>query len=340
MADENSETPTPENTPKKKGRPKGRKDSKPRVSSRRARDLAGISPFDKPPEPIPMVAPELGPKSPETPQKVPKKRGRKPIPDSERKRPLTAEEREARKKERREIKQRNRDLKRTGKAILAEVAQEPAYDTIQKILPQLDASPDWRACSPKERILIYEYFASGFNGAHAYNKTHAREQGVEDHVSADARCRFILAETRCANSLKLLVNMFVAERKISYVPRILAVLEAQAFYDPLDFLDPEGGLRVPLENMTYLQRVCIEGIETKFFGKDADRSASTVKLVNRSQALDKLIKYVGMLVDTPTITNNITQTGNIQNIQQSALPKDTQNRLALIFEQVRAQKAS
>lgn len=339
MADENSEIPTPENTPKKKGRPKGKKDSKPRISSRRARDLAGISPFDKPPEPLPMVPPGSGPKSPETTQKIPGKRGRKPIPDSERKRPLTAEEREARKKERRAIQQRNRELKKSGRDMRAEAAQEPAYDTITKILPQLDASPDWRACSPKERILVYEYFASGFNGAHAYNRTHARDSGVEEAVVAEARCKFILSQTRCMNSLKLLVNMFVAERKISYVPRILAVLEAQAFYDPMDFLDPEGGLRVPLEQLTYLQRVCIEGIETKFFGKDADRSASTVKLVNRSQALDKLIKYVGMLVDTPTITNHITQTGNIQNVQQTALPKDTQARLALIFDQVRAQKA-
>lgn len=336
MEPESSENPAP----KKRGRKKGQKDQTPRLVSRNRASLQDAGPFNGPPRPILGPDPETGTKK-ESGKKAPEKpkgpRGRKPKPDSERARPRTPEGREARRLERQRIREAEKETKKKQKALRV-LAPEPAYVTISKIVPQLESYPEWRMCSEKERVFVYEIFTSGFDEVASYRKVYHPALEMANGL-VEAHARLVLSRSAVSKSLKMLVDLFIAERKISYVPRILAVLESQAFYDPADFFTGEGDLKCPLEDLTYLQRVCIEGIDTKFYGKDANRAVTTVKLVNRFQALDKLIKYVGLLQEAPTITQNITQTGNIQNVHPTALPKETQLRLEAIFDQVRLKKA-
>lgn len=265
-----------------------------------------------------------------------KKRGRKPKPDTERVRPRTLEEKMRRREERRQEREKLKLLKE-AQALAVEQAEEPAYMTIARVLPQLEGDKSWNLCTEQERIFIYEYFASGFQLRNAWRKVYGPSS--EESGMTEAKARFSLGQPHIAKALKLIIDIFMAERKVSLVPRLLAVLESQAFYDPLDFIDARGELKVPLEDLTYAQRLCIEGIDTKFYGKDADREVSTVKLVNRNNALDKLIKYAGLLAEIPAITQNIVQNGNIQNVNQTALPRETQLRLESLFAAVRSTKA-
>ncbi len=212
----------------------------------------------------------------------------------------------------------------------------PLAQTLDSLAPALAKDPDWAILAPEESYFLYQYFTTGFDDIAAYqttfhpgsNKIHEKERRIYANGSA-----YILNRPHVVKALKALTNYFLAERKVTYAPRILQVLEAQAFYDPGDFLTSEGDLKVSLTDLTLAQRLCIEHIDTKYYGKDADRSVTTVKLVARHRAMEMLARYITLFAETPAITIN-----QQNNVIQQAIPTDARARLASIFGEVQSAK--
>lgn len=198
--------------------------------------------------------------------------------------------------------------------------------------PTVYESEEWQALAHDEQAFLESYFRNGFKGEKAFEETWPNSPNRTVPIKA-AVVESILNQPRILKALKLLTEYHMQERKITYAPRILEVLEAQAFYDPFDIINSEGELRVSLDELPHHLRVCVVGVETKWFGKDAHRSQTVVKLVDRGQALDKLARYIALLAnDKPAITvnqqNNIIQAG-------TGLPVEAHARLAAIFDNFR-----
>lgn len=218
----------------------------------------------------------------------------------------------------------------TTSADLKDVAQTIPEDIFTGSSPEVSNHADWRAATPIERRFCYEYFASGFRLVDSF-RTIAGELGDGTPDEVLRRAKMYANRAPVVKALKVLVDYFLQDRKLCYAPKILGVLEAQAFYDPAEIIDDDGGLCKKLSDLEPHLRWCIKGIETKFFGKDADRSVTTVVLVDRTVALEKLSRYIALFNGEPGTTINVQN--NIQNTTVThVLPEDSRNRLTKVFQ--------
>ena len=101
--------------------------------------------------------------------------------------------------------------------------------------------------------------------------------------------------------------------KIDLPQTFIQQLQIQATYDPEMFYTPDGKpafsewSEVPKE-----YRCCIEHLETKYYGKDADRKVIIMKLVDRKSARQELYKFVDSALLNPEKFEVIHKTLNKQ----------------------------
>lgn len=167
-----------------------------------------------------------------------------------------------------------------------------------------------------------EYLTNGFDAGAAYR----------DAVSGKARNPSSAGNTWLRQpAVVACVQDFTAqvltEKRNRLEHEIINTLWAQAFYDPKDLMDIEGGPGfkswddIPVE-----LRRCVEGIDTKLFGKEANRSVTTIKLVNRNTALDRLSQYIALMRGVA-----------IDNSATTGLPPETELLLHSVFKSAQAQ---
>ena len=207
-----------------------------------------------------------------------------------------------------------------------------SYEKIQiPTYGELSENPAWKKLGPQTSLFVYTYFATGFDLMKAFTSAWPEVKGtIERPLHSEAQ--LVLGRNDVIKALKSLVDYFLAERRIVLAPKILDVLEAQAFFDIGDLIDDDGTLVKPLHEMTREQRLCIKGIETKYYGKNADVSQKVVTLVDRQQSLDKLARFIALFtIDQPDNPPppNPNNGGNHLHVH---LPQDRVGHLKGIFQ--------
>jgi len=140
-------------------------------------------------------------------------------------------------------------------------------------------------------LCIAEYTINGFNGTEAY-LMHIGKKGMTRGTAA-AQMSEMLKKPKIQSALRLLIDRWLGEQKSTFEKRIIEQLNIQAFYDPSMFIDTEGSAKFKSwDDIPEQYRCCVEGIETRYYGKDAEQSATTIKLVNRVKAREELSKYI------------------------------------------------
>lgn len=76
--------------------------------------------------------------------------------------------------------------------------------------------------------------------------------------------------------------------------KLLDTYIMRAFYDPADFIDDNGDPKT-LSEIDENKRCVVDGVEKKYYGKDADEYTITLKLANRDQALKVLGEYTRVI---------------------------------------------
>lgn len=193
-------------------------------------------------------------------------------------------------------------------------------------LASISEEEDWAKATPIEQMFCYEYFTRGFNLLAAF-KAVAGADGHGDLEEVEKKAQMFANRYKVVKALKVLVDYFLQDRKIALAPKILEVLEAQAFYDIANIVDSNGELKCKLSDLSYKDRLCIKSIETRYYGKDADVSATVVTLVDRNQALEKLARFIALFHDVGNVSVSLTQ--NNLTVPPSA---DTKERLGAIFQ--------
>ena len=318
------ETPTTP-SPKRRGRPKGAKDTKPRKSP------AEVLPAD-------LLEHQKVPPTPGTQTKHWKTTGKKPTPRAKvgQTAKVLAEVIIPKGKKSEKVKVNNSPTgAKAGPVRVGQGAQlvlgkefvkaqtgdlsQPKHIT-QEDIAQISDKPDWAIATPEEQMFCYEYFTRGFNLISAY-KAVAGEAAYGGLEEIQKRAYIYVNRARVVKALRVLVDYFLQDRKIALAPKILDVLEAQAFYDPANIIGDDGCLVKKLADLDYRDRLCIKSIETKYFGKDADVSTTVVTLVDRVASLEKLARFIA-LFSSGDVTNNL----------HVHLPEDSKNKLGAVFQ--------
>jgi hypothetical protein len=168
--------------------------------------------------------------------------------------------------------------------------------------------PDWRStgASIAQARFAVEYLTNGFNGELAYRTAVNGNLGKQ---KAAINAAIMLKDPITVKLQAMFTDQWLAEKKIKLEKEIIDTLWAQAFYDPSLYMDLTGDVGFKAwSDLTEVQRRVVEGIETKFFGKDAQCSQTTITLTKRQPALMALAQYIAIMKGLPATNGNASLT--------------------------------
>jgi hypothetical protein len=177
-------------------------------------------------------------------------------------------------------------------------------------------NPEGKRVHPKIIAFCWYYVHNGNNKSDAYRraycsnfnpKTRKMECEYKDESKEEITRRNFICATNAYDLFMLpyvrkIVNRierrYMKEIK-KYLPQsMLEQLVIQATYDPSMFFTPEGKVAFDdWEAIPAKYRCCVEGIEQKAYGKDADVTITTIKLVDREKARKYLLKMCPGLLE-------------------------------------------
>jgi hypothetical protein len=178
--------------------------------------------------------------------------------------------------------------------------------------------------STKHILFLAYYTSNGFNGREAFEKV-ASNKKIKPEVASTCASEYLRLPNMRAG-LKIIIDSYLTECKDTFEKQIIEQLRVRAFYNPLDIVDEKGELKYKSgDDIPEHLRQCIDGIETRQYGKDGDISRTVFKLANRDKARDELAKYIKILNTTIEHTGKdggpIKIQKDINNLDDKALQK-------------------
>lgn len=137
---------------------------------------------------------------------------------------------------------------------------------------------------------VAEYMTNGFSASKAYmtavDKTCSPEK-------AQVQGLRLLSSDKVRSAISKAMSDYLADKREKLEVSIISTLWARAFYDPAMFMTTAGEPCFrKWDEVPRKWRCVVDGIETKALGKND--AVCTIKLANRSEAIEKLARYIGM----------------------------------------------
>jgi hypothetical protein len=176
--------------------------------------------------------------------------------------------------------------------------------------------------SMKEYFFVATYCSNGFDHNAAaklagYGTQRKIRNGHGDAFSAS----YLLHREKIIKAIKLFIDAIINPIKAKLEYEILDAYYKRATYRVSDFIDNQGNVK-PLSQVPKEWLCCIDGVEKRFFGKDANRSVVTYSLPNRDTALQMLYKFVtGFDPNTVDIPDAVNE--KLKNIFSKAFNADS-----------------
>ena len=160
---------------------------------------------------------------------------------------------------------------------------------LKKITPYLDDLE----LPPRMRKFAWYYVFNGFCPSDA-----AVQAGynTKNKVSLSVIASQNLNKVRIKEAIKRIIENAISIEKGTLEKKIFEAYWKRAFYDINTFQNKDGSY-IPLDKIPEADRVVVDNVEEKYWGKDADTKTVVLKLANRDTALDKLSKYIGIMND-------------------------------------------
>jgi hypothetical protein len=169
--------------------------------------------------------------------------------------------------------------------------------------------------NPRELKFVAVYCTNGFDTRHAAQVAGfaSKRKEFDGRLTAG-----ILNRPGVAEAIRRFMEKMISPYKDRLNMELLEVYYRRATYDIATFYDDHGRI-LPLNNIPIEWRCCIDGLDTQYYGKDADVKVMTYKLPSRDQALGVLWKMVTMVADPDS----------------PALPGDAREAVRAIFDRHR-----
>lgn len=151
---------------------------------------------------------------------------------------------------------------------------------------------------PEELVFAAEYLVNHFDTAAAFRLTFpdrcARSKNVDRHAAIKGN-RYLRRP-----AVQALINDYMGNYLRSRMAELeydlFVTLRTMAFYDPGKLINPDGTPAFKKwEDIPVELRRCVEGIDVKFFGKDANQEVVTLTLAKRSEALKAVAGWVATM---------------------------------------------
>jgi phage terminase small subunit len=163
-----------------------------------------------------------------------------------------------------------------------------------------------------QRDFANYYIEQNFtNATRAYLRSHPNTS----YDSARAEAQKYLAKPHVRAILAEAAKRLIDSTVPNLEPAILYLWHARAFYNPADIIDRNGNLTADMETLKEKGLdVCIDDIERKAL-KSGD-TIVRVKLADRTEALDKLQRYIQMIKPS------------VQRVEVAGITAETEKKIA------------
>lgn len=178
-----------------------------------------------------------------------------------------------------------------------------------------DKNNPYRYLNLKQRAFAWYYVYNGNNKADAYRKAYMSKwnsrdkrlvyQGIKnkkvkmDEFTYNAvMAQTIYNHTYMNEAVKLIREKWEASIKVDIPQTLLEQLKIQCTYDPSIFINVDGSPKFKTwDEIPEEYRCCVEGIESKYHGRNADVKTTIIKLVDRDKARKYLMELAPNLFD-------------------------------------------
>lgn len=144
---------------------------------------------------------------------------------------------------------------------------------------------------PMELRFVAAYCSNGFVSSLSYKMAGYKAKSQSAQISGANK---LLNKENVQEAIRRYIALILGPYKEKLEAQILEIYYNRAFYSIDMFYDPDGDL-LPLDHIkkNHPEYLCvIDGIDKKFFGKDADVSVTSYQLASRDKALQTLNEYI------------------------------------------------
>lgn len=161
-----------------------------------------------------------------------------------------------------------------------------------------DLFPDWKktGATIKEAAFAAEYLITKFNARQAMKNI----DPALTESSATSLGSTLLRSPVVQQLLYEYTSTWLRGKAFELEHNLIETLQALAFYDVSSFINPDGTPRFSKwEEIPVPLRRCIEGIEVRFFGAQANRQTVNFTFAKRNDALKTIASYVAIMRNGP-----------------------------------------
>ena len=161
-----------------------------------------------------------------------------------------------------------------------------------------DLFPDWKktGATIKEAAFAAEYLITKFNARQAMKNI----DPTLTESSASSLGSGLLRSPVVQQLLYDYTSTWLRGKAFEMEHNLMETLQALAFYDVSNFLNPDGTPKFSKwEEIPVPLRRCIEGIEVRFFGAQANRQTINFTFAKRNEALKTIANYVAIMRNGP-----------------------------------------
>lgn len=161
-----------------------------------------------------------------------------------------------------------------------------------------DIFPDWKklGATLDEVYFAAEYLLNGFNSTEAARYVHPNASPTSWGSFGSQYLRRPIVQ----QLLNDYTSAWLRGKAFELEHNLMETLEALAFYDVSKFLNPDGSLAFrDWKELPAPLRRCVEGVEVKFFGAQAQRQTVSLQLAKRADALKAIANYVAIMRNGP-----------------------------------------
>jgi phage terminase small subunit len=161
----------------------------------------------------------------------------------------------------------------------------------KRLLPEALRDKEIRkGLNAREFRFVAVFAAQGFKEAGRAYKLAGYEASTPNARRVNAHR--LLQKPKIQKFLRQFLEYALEPYKSEVTYRLTEVYIKRAFYDLTTFYESDGETLKPLNDIPEEWRVCIDGIDRRFYGKDADREVKMYKLADRPEAMAKLAQFV------------------------------------------------
>lgn len=169
-------------------------------------------------------------------------------------------------------------------------------DVHEQMLRQLDVLPEWQKLGLGEKAMTFValYVTNGFDAKAAFKAAFNQRPVCGNGARYTAETYLQRRDVQKLITAYMNQWLKVKGQELNHI--LVDTLYNMAFYDPADIVNPDGSPAFDRwEDIPVSVRRCIDHIETKYYGKDADRYAISVTMTDRKKAIESLSKFFAIM---------------------------------------------